>query len=72
MRTISSTNQTAGGNSSTDQMAGGNGAQTQRVGVSTGQIFCLARSVAKNKPGETPLTQMTPTSQARHNYGKTD
>ena len=28
------------------------------------QIFCLARSIAKSKPGETPLTQMTAASQA--------
>ena len=30
------------------------------------QIFCLARSIAKSKSGKTPLTQMTPASQARH------
>ena len=29
------------------------------------QIFCLARSIAKTKRGETPLTQMTPASQGK-------
>ena len=28
------------------------------------QIFCLARSIAKSEPGETPLAQMAAASQA--------
>ena len=29
------------------------------------QIFCLARSIAKGTPGETPVTQITLASQAK-------
>ena len=45
--------------SSTNQRTRGNRTRAQRVGV------CLARSNSKSKSGETPLTQMTPASQAK-------